>query len=295
MPVTRPPRTRRGSTLTSSAGAVGYSHDGERKWSVRLGNRANLHGYGSAASPLLYENLFIVNAFIETAEAFRQGETVALDTRTGKEVWREKVGGEWCSPQLVTVGGKTELVTATFRGPWLGLDAATGKRLWACEANNYCSTPVTHEGIIYILSNEGKCAIRAGGRGDVTATHTLWQALGGPRISSPVYHDGHLYWSNDGHIAQCIDARTGKSVYRERLGEGGDCFASPVLADGRIYYVSRENGVYVVAAKPKFELLAHNMIEDDESVFNGSPAVSGRCIFLRSDKYLFCIGKRGTE
>jgi outer membrane protein assembly factor BamB len=124
----------------------------------------------------------------------------------------------------------------------------------------------------------------------VASSHKLWQEAGGPRISSPVYHDGYLYWSNDGHVALCADARTGKIVYRERLGAGGDCYASPVVAEGRIYYVSRQNGAYVVAAKPEFELLAHNKIENDKSVFNGSPAVSGGRLYLRSDTHLYCIG-----
>ena len=84
------------------------------------------HGDGSAASPLLHGDLLIVNAVVETAEAFRQGETVALDPKTGKEVWREMVGGYVSSPLVTTVGGKTELVVPTFRGPWLGLDPLTG-------------------------------------------------------------------------------------------------------------------------------------------------------------------------
>jgi outer membrane protein assembly factor BamB len=276
-----------------SAGAVGYSHSGERKWSVRFGDKAKNHGYGSAASPLLYQNLFIVNTVIETTEEYQQGETVALDTTTGKEVWREKVGAEWSSPLLVNVGEKSELVVATHRpGPWRGLDPLTGRSLWECDAKNDCSTPVSDDGVVYIFTSEGKCAVRAGGRGDVTLSHKLWETPGGPRISSPVYHEGYLYWSNDGHIAQCADARTGKSIYRARLGPGGDCYASPVVADGRIYYVTRENGTYVLAAKPEYELLAHNKIADDTSVFNGSPAVSGGRLFLRSDKYLYCIGTR---
>jgi outer membrane protein assembly factor BamB len=69
-------------------------------------------------------------------------------------------------------------------------------------------------------------------------------------------------------------------------------YASGVLAEGRIYYPSREKGTYVVAAKPVFELLARNIIESDTSVFNGTPAVSHSQLFLRSDKYLYCIGKR---
>lgn len=281
-------------TYFGAAGAAGYGHDGQKRWGpVRLGTKAKLQEYGSAASPVLYKDLFIVNACIETAELYGQGDTVALDTKTGNVVWREKVGGEWSSPLLVPVGGKVELVVATHHpGPRLGLDPATGKRLWECRATDGCGTPVAHDGVIYTFHGEGRAAIRAGGRGEVTATHKLWETNGGPRISSPVYYDSYLYWSNDGHLANCADARTGRSVYRERLGKGGECYASPVVADGRIYYVSRDRGTYVVAAKPEFELLAHNRIEDDLSVFNGSPAVSGGRLFLRSDKYLYCIGTK---
>jgi outer membrane protein assembly factor BamB len=276
-----------------AAGAICYGHDGEKKWGpVRLGRHAKAHTYGTAASPLLYENLFIVNA-LEAAELYAQSETVALDKKTGKEVWREKVGGEWSSPQLVPVGGKVELVVATRHpGPWLGLDPLTGKRLWECKAKDGCGMPVAHGGVVYTFHQDGKAAIKAGGRGDVTETHKVWETAGGARISSPVYHDGHLYWTSDGHLANCADARTGKSVYRERLGNGGDCYASPVLADGRIYYVSRTMGTYVVPAKPEYDLVAHNRINDDPSVFNGSPAVSGGRLYLRSDKYLYCIGTK---
>ena len=273
-----------------SAGAVCYSHDGERKWGpVRLGGKAKHHGDGSAASPLLYENLMIVNAVVETADAFEQGDTVALDKKTGKEVWREKVGGYWSSPLLVRVGGNTELVVATHRGQWLGLDPATGKRLWECEGKNDCATPVAHDGVVYTFHQSGKMAIKAGGRGDVTKTHKTWAAVGGSQISSPLYHDGHLYFPGLDHNAKCVDARTGKIVYSELLG--AECYASPVLADGRLHYVSRDKGTYVVAAKPEFELLAHNKIEDDKSAFHASPAVSNGKLFLRNDKYLYCIGK----
>jgi outer membrane protein assembly factor BamB len=274
-----------------SAGAAAYTHSGERKWRVSCGRKSDL--YGSAASPVLHGELFIVNAFIETAEEYRQGDLVALDKRTGREVWRQKAGGEWSSPLLVTVGSTVELVAGTrHRGPVLGLDPLTGNRLWECRAAVDCGTPVAHGDVVYIVADDqGKAAIRAGGRGDVTATHKLWQTPGGTRIPSPVYHDGHLYWCReDGGLVFCADARTGNTVYRERLPNCGRMFASPVVADGRIYYVSRHDGTYVLPASPEFRLLAQNKIDD--SVFNGSPAVSDGRMLLRSDKRLYCIGVR---
>lgn len=277
-----------------AAGAFGYSHAGDKKWRVSLGAKAKAQAYGSAASPLLHGDLFIINANVESADEYQQGDMIALDKQSGREVWRAKAGGEWSSPVLVKIGQKFELVVGARNhpGPWRGLDPDTGKRLWECKAKQACGTPVTHDGVIYLHSGENRTAVRAGGRGDVTESHMLWEAPGGARISSMVYHDRHLYWSNDGHLANCADARTGKSIYRERLGAGGDCYASPLLADGRIYYVSRHMGVYVLAARPQFELMAHNKIEDDKSAFNGSPAVSHGCILLRSDRYVYCIGMK---
>lgn len=276
-----------------AAGAVCYSHTGEKKWSKSLGTNAKNQSYGSGASPVLCGDLLIINACIETAELYQQGETVALDLKTGRQVWREKAGGEWSSPLLVKAGEQQELVVATRRGPWLGLNPLTGKRLWSCEAKEYCGTPVAHEGIVYAIGGDSRAAIRAGGSGDVTRSHKLWDTAGGTWIPSPVYHEGYLYFSaHDGGLVFCADARTGKSVYRQRLPGGGRIFASPVSADGRIYYVSREHGTFVLATGPKFALVGHNKIEDDKSVFNGSPAISDGRLFLRSDEYLYCIAKR---
>src|SRR5262249_59577137 len=99
--------------------------------------------------------------------------------------------------------------------------------------------------------------------------------------------------SDGGGGVFCQDAADGKVVYAERLAPAsGQIWASPVLADGNLYYVSKEKGVFVVAADPKFKLVAHNIIEGDKSRSNASLAVSGGQLFLRNDQYLYCIGKR---
>jgi outer membrane protein assembly factor BamB len=273
-----------------SAGAAAYSHKGERQWLVSCGKKS--HGYGSAASPVLYGELMIINAYIETAQPYLQGDVIALNKKTGREQWRQKAGVGWSSPLLVSVGEKTELVLHTVARRWVGLDPENGKQLWECAAGGYYSTPVAHGGVVYVFDYENRAAIKAGGRGDVTAKNKLWQTRGGYYSpNSPVYHDGHLYWSG-GFQAACADAKTGKTVCQENMPSGNNLtYASPVIADGRIYYVTRENGTIVLATGKKFQLLAHNKIEDDKSVFNGSPAVSNGCLFLRSDRGLYCIGK----
>ena len=129
--------------------------------------------------------------------------------------------------------------------------------------------------------------------GDVTETHVLWRTAKGSNASSPIYHDGTLYWTSEsGGILHIQDAATGKSV-EHRLGpDVGRTWASPILADGKLYFVSQFKGTYVVAAQPKFELLARNVFDDDSSRSNASLAVSDGQLFLRNDLYLYCIGKR---
>jgi outer membrane protein assembly factor BamB len=204
----------------------------------------------------------------------------------------------WNSPVLVDVkGGRQELVVRVPRSI-LGVDPATGKKLWHCDGfrDGYvCPTVVAREGIVYSLGGrfEGvAAAVKAGGKNDVTNTHLLWsKRLGGP-IPSPVVYGDYLYSVSDSGSASCFNAKDGEKVYAERLQGSGTLYASITLADGKIYAVGRNNGIYVLAAGPKFEVLAHNTFESDKSVFNGSPALSNGQLFLRSDKSLYCIGKK---
>ena len=132
-------------------------------------------------------------------------------------------------------------------------------------------------------------AVRSGGRGDVTATHKLWQADVGANVSSPVVHDGHLYWVSDRkNIAYCLGLEDGSVKYAEE--NKPQPYASTLLADGRLYVVTRTGGTMVIAAKPEFELLALNKL-DDRSQFNASAIVCNGTLILRSDENLYCIKK----
>jgi hypothetical protein len=155
---------------------------------------------------------------------------------------------------------------------------------------------IAHDGVVYAIGGgHTSLAVKAGGRGDVSKTHTLWRdPKNGSNVSSPVYHDGHIYWASDnrGYIV-CQAAATGKIVYKKDLKpSSGLIYSSALLADGKLYFVSQRNGTYVVAASPKFEQLAHNVFKDDGIRTNASPAVSDGQLLLRSDQYLYCIGKR---
>jgi hypothetical protein len=117
----------------------------------------------------------------------------------------------------------------------------------------------------------------------------LWKTNAGSNVSSPVYHEGHLYWVSDQGIANCLNATTGEIVYRERLPRPDLVYASVVLGDGKLYAVTRQRGTFVLAARPEYELLAQNDLSDN-TVFNASPAITEGQLLLRSDRYLYCIG-----
>lgn len=152
---------------------------------------------------------------------------------------------------------------------------------------------VAADGVVYVLggrSGTASLAVKTGGHGDVTATHRLWTSNKGSNVTSPVFQDGHLYWMHEQlGIAYCAKADSGDLAYEERMNRAGQVYASSLLADGRVYHLTRSGRTFVVAAKPEFELLATNDLNDG-SVFNASPAVTGTQLLIRSDKLLYCVG-----
>ncbi len=153
---------------------------------------------------------------------------------------------------------------------------------------------VSHGDVVYAIGGRQNTAIavRAGGKGDVTDSHLLWKTTAGSNVSSPVYRDGHLYWVHDSRgLAYCLAADTGEIVYQERLDpRPGLIYSSTTNGDGKLYAISRENGSYVIAAQPEFKLLAVNSFSDDTARANGSIAVSGSRLILRTDRAIYCIG-----
>jgi outer membrane protein assembly factor BamB len=223
---------------------------------------------------------------------------VALDKESGKELWRVgDIKESWNTPQVVTnVNGQPELVVAT-QGSIRAFDPATGNALWSCATDiKWYMVPsiVAHEGIVYCLggrSGVASLAVKTGGKGDVTQSHRLWTGLKGSNVSSPVFHEGHLYWMNDNSgIAYCAKADTGEIVYEQRMNRAGQVYASALLAGGKVYYLTRQGKTFVVAAKPRFEELAANDLEDD-SLFNASMSIDGSRLLVRSDRFLYAIGK----
>jgi outer membrane protein assembly factor BamB len=271
------------------SGVFCFDLDGNQIWQASVGEGTN--GWGSGCSPVLFGKLLLVNASIES------GSLVALDKLTGKEVW--KAGGvraAWNTPLVVETPDRKEVVVSS-ESRMLSFDPHDGQPLWNADGvHRYvCPSVVAHGGIIYAIGGgHTSLAVRAGGSGDVTESHTAWRKGKGSNVGSPVYHDGHVYWVTDGGgVVFCQNAATGESVFEKRLQPGANqIWSSPVLADGKLYFVARNAATYVVAAKPEFELLAHNVFEDDNSRTNASPAVNNGQLLLRTDRALYCIGKK---
>lgn len=271
------------------SGVYGLDLDGEPIWHASVGD--GTHGWGSGASPVLFGNLLLINASVES------GSLYALDKLTGKEVWKAPgVGAAWDTPHLITRGDAEEVIVSA-QDKLLSFNPDDGKPLWTAEGvHRYvCPSVVSHGDVVYAIGGgHTSLAVRLGGKGDVTQSHVLWRKDKGSNVGSPIYFDGHLYWAGDSNgLMNCQNAETGEFVYQERIEpRPGNIWSSAVLADGNIYLVSQHAGTFVVAAQPKYELLAHNKFAADDNRTNASPAVHDGQILLRTDKRLYCIGKR---
>jgi len=268
-------------------GVLKFDLTGKQLWQADVGSKTD--GWGCGTSPVLFENLVIVNASVES------GSLVAIDKTSGKEVWRAGgMNSSWNTPHLVQLANGSQELVVSVKDFILGFDPKTGKELWRCDGiqDYVCPSVISHEGIVYVIGGRTSkaIAVRAGGRGDVTDTHKLWEAKAGSNVTSPIIHDGHMYWVSDRNtVAYCVRLSDGEVLYSERFP--AQPYASATAGDGKIYIVTRNGGTYVLAATPKFTQLAHNTF-DDRSTFNASPAISNGNIFLRSDRYLYCIGEK---
>lgn len=272
------------------SGVRAYDSNGNERWQAKVGEKT--HEWGSGTSPVLCGDVVIVNASVES------NSVVALDKASGKEVWR--TGGiymSWSTPVIVDVAGGQQEVVVSMKGKAIALEPKTGAKLWECATiDDYvCPAVIAQDGVVYVSGGRkpSTLAIRAGGKGDVTQSHVLWQIRKAPKVPTPLIDQGLLYWVDDKGSAMCVKADSGKIVYSERLdikGGGDKVYASLVLGDGKLYAVSRQGVTVVLAAGEEFRELARNEL-GDQSVFNATPAISGNRLLIRSDSSLYCVGK----
>ncbi|HLJ95859.1 MAG TPA: PQQ-binding-like beta-propeller repeat protein [Gemmataceae bacterium] len=282
-----------------SAGLVCYDFAGNEQWRHDLGKLE--HIWGNASSPILYGDL----AILWCGPGVRQF-LLAVNKATGQTVWEHQepggnVGtdnknwaGSWTTPVIVKLADHDELILCV-PGKVKGLDPKSGKELWSCSGLGplFYTTPVcTADGIIVALSGFGGAAlaVRAGGKGDVTATHRLWQQpqKHPQRIGSPIVVGEKVYVINENGVVQCLDAVTGRDLFdKPRLS--GVFWGSFVSGADRLYVTSKAGETFVLSAGPKYELLAKNALEEPVSA---SIAISNGELFLRTYKHLWCIGEK---
>ena len=290
------------------SGVFCFDMDGKQVWQRRIGMESDPEGRGSASSPILYKDLLIV-----TAGAEREA-LVGLNRKTGEEVWKQEAAGlnaTWGTPAMAQAGpNRTDLVIAVPSEIW-GLNPNTGKLRWyssGLSSGNANSSAISHNGIVYAVESgawgAGGIAVRAGGKGDVTGSRVVWSARHANRTATPILYQGRLYTFSN-RIVTCIDAETGTELFKARLrtsgadpatrdsfsrggGFGGD-YASPVIGDGKIYFVARSGLVFVLKASERFELLAVNHMGQEGEDFSATPAISHGRLFLRSNRNLYCL------
>jgi len=284
-------------------GVVAFDWDGNEVWRREVGSGSSRKRWGSASSPILLDDLLVVNASDESETLF------GIDAATGEVRWQSEaasLNSIYGTPILHKVSGdRTDIVITVLDEIW-GVNPESGNLRWFASngiAGNASASVVgdPESGILVAFGGFPRTlavGVRGGGKGDVTATHNLWENKNAAYLNSPVFHEGKLYWVSDKGIAYCSDPESGELIYEERLpdtsgktGKGKPFYASPVLVNGHLLAVSRTAGTFVIEAKPEFNLVRVNKIAGDESQFNAAPAVSGKLIFIRSQTTLYAIGE----
>jgi outer membrane protein assembly factor BamB len=265
---------------------------GRQVWHRSFGEMDAYHG--TACSPLLYRDRVIV---YQDHRSPSGSFVAAFDKRTGQELWKtprkETVG--WGSPVAVQVGDHDEIIVSSQRQV-CAYDPATGRLLWTCAGNlvEVTPTPVVGHGLLFCCSGRvgPTLAIRPGGTGDVTDTRLEWKVnTGSPFIPSPLLYGDYLYMINDIlGVGRCYEARTGKLLWQERLGEAvkHGFSASPIGVDGKVFFTNDSGDTYVLQAGPEFKLLHINRLHARTLA---SPALLDGRWYIRTDKHLLCIGR----
>ncbi|HUQ89084.1 MAG TPA: PQQ-binding-like beta-propeller repeat protein [Vicinamibacterales bacterium] len=270
-------------------GTAALSSTGEIIWKNRFEYQSQ---HGAGGSPIVYGDLLIFSC-----DGSDVAFVIALDKRTGKTKWKTNRGvpadQAYTTPLVIRVGAQDQLISVgAFRVR--AYEPLTGKEIWRVRYDDGFSNvprPVFGHGLVFITTGfqqPSLLAIRPDGRGDVTRTHVAWSLTrGAPLTPSPIVVGDDLYIVNDGGIASCIDARTGNVIWQSRLG--GTYSASPVFADGRLYFPSEQGVTTVLAPGKEARRLAANRLDGG---LLASMAVAGGSFFLRTDSALYRIGER---
>lgn len=282
-----------------SAGVFAYSLDGKVLWQKDLGKVEHIWGFGS--SPTIYQNHVILN-FGPGLNAF----VVAVDKRTGTEIWRKEYAGQrsekieeyrgsWSTPVVHREAvdhreAKRDVLLLSLPERLFAVEPATGQEIWSCGGASklFYTSPLIAGDIVIAMCGYGgpAFAVKSGGSGDQT-DKTLWlHPKNTQRVGSGVVVDGYIYILNEPGLAWCLDAKTGEKKWEERLG-GGQSWCSMVHAAGRLYVGNTAGTTFVLEANPNTcKVLAENKLDE---TMRGSHAFSDGQIFIRTYRALYCI------
>lgn len=267
-----------------------YTHDGKQLWVTRymelFGNPKMAWGY--AVSPVVLEDSILLPWDHHKGPCY----VIGLDKKTGKIAWQvdRPIGTSHSTPLVVAHHGQTDILVSG-KNRLTAFDAKTHKELWKYGEGEgpfngeIVVSPVYGDGMVFLqLWRQSQIhAIRLKGNGE--PPERVWVSeKPGPQEPSPVYYQGLLYSFMDNGILVCLDGKTGKEVYRERLG--GASNSSPIAANGRIYLSNNDGTTFVVKAGPQFELLSTNNLGER---ITASPAVAGNNLFYRTDSHVYCL------
>jgi outer membrane protein assembly factor BamB len=287
-----------------------WDYTGQQLWSRDLGTFTSQHGPGF--SPMVLGDRVIVNVDQDDL-----AEVMAFDSKSGEPAWKKsRTAYRACytTPFVLDRAGRKEIIVSSTAGvtaydpkdgaviwnwTWIwkpSPNAPKGKKGGSGGPLRQVGGPIYHDGMIFAISGDGggdrhMVAIKAGPKGDVTDSAFVWEKKSETSyVPMVLAHGDYLFWITDKeNKAICVEAKTGKLVWSERLGGTAQVSASPVLIDGKVYSVTMSGRVYVFAAKPKFESLAENDLKEGVTA---SPAVADGRLYIRGTTHLFCIGKK---
>ena len=283
--------------FTGKSGLHAFTVEGKLRWSKLVGDRSSNRRWGSAASPVLYRNLVIINAADEARCL------IAFDKDSGDEKWRyqsKELELAFGTPQITIAGDGSDELVLSIPHELFALDPATGKRKWLARTrvpgNVSPSVVITDDMICAFGGYPRKMSIglKRGGSGDVTG-NLQWDSKVTTYVPTPLAYGKNLYWVNDSAEAICMDIATGKVMSKRTVAgiersKRFSFYASMVRVGERLYAVSRHNGTFVFEANPGMKQIAQNRF-DDRSDFSGTPALAKDGLYLRSGKFVYSISE----
>lgn len=292
--------------MTGTGILKAFDFAGKELWSRDIQKEYGEFGlnWGYASSPLLHED----SLFVQVLHGMKTDDpsyVMRIDKKNGKTLWKvdrattaiRESPDSYTTPALLRYNKTTEIVI-TGGDCVTGHDPADGKELWRANGLNpdnnpfyrIVASPIVFNEVIYAPTRvKPLLALRAGGRGDITSSHVLWSTENGPDVPTPVTDGKYFYIVNDRGVVWCLDAKTGAEVYAQQRIKPGTYSGSPVLADGKIYITNEDGLTTVIAAGPKFEVLAENALNDYTL---SSPAISDGRIYIRTAQHLYSIGRK---